>query len=151
MHNSNYWTKMATKIIHVSLDACLGPMQRMGMNYNCLGVWVGLGHWESRFLNPRKSKTHLKIVKLGVVSRRGTYMSRNFFVHFGASFITSLLQTGASLKKPRGSDRETCPPCGQNVITASFHLVFLLRATWNDKISVLKFKLIQGSFGLFIH
>ena len=27
-------------------------------------------------------------------------------------------------KKPRGSDRETCPPCGRNVITASFHLVF---------------------------
>ena len=27
-------------------------------------------------------------------------------------------------KKPRGSDRETCPPCGRNVITASFCLVF---------------------------
>ena len=27
-------------------------------------------------------------------------------------------------KKPRGFDRETCPPCGQNVITASFRLVF---------------------------
>ena len=27
-------------------------------------------------------------------------------------------------KKPRGSDREMCPPCGRNVITASFRLVF---------------------------
>ena len=54
---------------------------------------------ESRFLNPRKSKTKLKIVKPAMVSRHHTYMSRNFFVHCGASFITSLLQTGASLKE----------------------------------------------------
>ena len=27
-------------------------------------------------------------------------------------------------KKPRGSDREMCSPCGPDVITASFHLVF---------------------------
>ena len=27
-------------------------------------------------------------------------------------------------KKSRGSDRETCPPCGRNIITASFRLVF---------------------------
>ena len=37
--NLNYkymlqFTKMARKIIHVSLGACLGPMQGMGMNYN---------------------------------------------------------------------------------------------------------------------
>ena len=39
-----------------------------------------------------------------------------------------LLQASCKLelrsKKPRGSDRETCPPCGRNVITASFCLVF---------------------------
>ena len=34
---------------------------------------------ESRFLNPRKSKTKPKIVEPGMVSRHGTYMSRNFF------------------------------------------------------------------------
>ena len=45
-------------------------------------------------------------------------------VQFGPSFITNLLQKLELLsKKPRGSDRETCPPCGRNVITASFHLV----------------------------
>ena len=27
-------------------------------------------------------------------------------------------------KKPRGSDREMCPPCGRNIITTSFRLVF---------------------------
>ena len=40
----------------------------------------------------------------------------------------ALLQTSYKLellsKKPHGSDRETCSPCGRNVITASFHLVF---------------------------
>ena len=27
-------------------------------------------------------------------------------------------------KKPSGPDREMCPPCGQNVITDSFRLLF---------------------------
>jgi len=31
-------TKMASKTIHVSLGACLGPMQEMRMNYKHLGV-----------------------------------------------------------------------------------------------------------------
>ena len=53
-------------------------------------------------------------MKLGMVSQHGTYMLREKFVHFGASFITSLLQTEASLKKPRGSDREMWVPCGRN-------------------------------------
>ena len=38
----------------------------------------------------------------------------NFFGGIGTSFGISYLQTGASLKKLRGSDRETCPPCGRN-------------------------------------
>ena len=71
---------------------------------------------------------------------------------FGPSFIPNLLQKLELLpKKPRGSDRETCSPCGRNIINASFRLVFSSMATWNDRISVLKFKLIQGSFGLFVH
>ena len=55
------------------------------------------------------------------------------------------------LKKPHGSDRETCPPCGRNVITASFRLVFSSTGNMERQNTVLKFKLIQGSFGLFIH
>ena len=46
-------------------------------------------------------------------------------VQFGPSFITNLLQKLELLSnKPRGSDREMCSPCGRNVITASFRLVF---------------------------
>jgi hypothetical protein len=44
------------------------------------------------------------------------------------------------------------PLVGETIITASFCLVFFfLQATWNDRIYVLKFIIIQGSFGLFIH
>jgi hypothetical protein len=47
------------------------------------------------------------------------------FVQFGASFDTSLLQTGASSKKPRGSDRERVTLVGETtIIAASSRLVF---------------------------
>ena len=45
-------------------------------------------------------------------------------VQFGPSFITNLLETRAYRKYPRGFDRETCPPCGRKIITASFRHVF---------------------------
>ena len=45
-------------------------------------------------------------------------------VQFGPSFITNLLQTGASRKNPRGFNRETCPLVGQMIITPSSSLVF---------------------------
>ena len=45
-----------------------------------------------------------------------------------ANLCQALLQTSYKpellSKKPRGSNRETCPPCGRNVITAFFRLVF---------------------------
>ena len=94
--------------------ACLGPMERMGTNSTILPSWLGHKHCESRFLNLCKSKTHQKIMKVSMVTRHGTYMSWNFFIQFGPSFITNLLQTGASHQNPRGLDRETCPPYGQN-------------------------------------
>jgi hypothetical protein len=47
------------------------------------------------------------------------------FVQFGASYGTSLLQTGASSKKPRGSDRERVTLVGEmTIVTASSRLVF---------------------------
>ena len=46
------------------------------------------------------------------------------FVQFEASFGTSLLQTGAFHKKPRGSDRERVTLVGETIITASSRLVF---------------------------
>ena len=66
---------MARKIIHVSLGACLGPMPGMGMNYNRTGVLARRRTFVILFLNPLKSKTHQKVMKVGMVSRHGTYMS----------------------------------------------------------------------------
>ena len=41
-----------------------------------------------------------------------------------ANLGQALLQTGACRKNPRGFNRETCPPCGRKIITASFRHVF---------------------------
>ena len=48
-------------------------------------------------------------------------------VQFGASFDTSLLQTGASSKKPRGSDRERVTLVGEMTFTASSRHGFFSR------------------------
>ena len=73
-------------------------------------------------------------------------------VQFGPSFITNLLQKLELLsKKPRGSDREPCSPCGRKVITASFRLVFSSMGNMERQDIRAEIKLIQGSFGLFIH
>jgi hypothetical protein len=45
-------------------------------------------------------------------------------VQFGATFITSLLQTGASRNNPRGSDRERVPLVGETIFAPSSRLVF---------------------------
>ena len=65
---------------------------------------------ESRFLNPRKSKTHPKIMKSGMVSWHGTYMSRNFFRPFWRKFYYKPL-TNRSF-----SQRSLTVPIGKRVI-----------------------------------
>ena len=95
-----------------------------GINHGLVGTrlsWVNhvlfenISWEESRFLNPRKSKTHPKIMKLGMVSRHGTYMSRNFFRPFWCKFYYKPLTNRSFYqRKPRGSDREMCPPYGGN-------------------------------------
>ena len=68
-------TKMARKIIHVSLGACLGPMPGMGMSYNRISVLARPQTFGISVLNQHKSQTHQKVIKVGMVSRHGTYMS----------------------------------------------------------------------------
>ena len=107
---------------------------------------------ESRFLNPHKSKTNPKIVKPSMVSRHGTYMSRNFFHPFWRKFyykpLTNRSFSQRSLVVPIG---KRGPLVGETKSLPLFALYFLLRATWNGRISMQIFKLIQGSFDLFIH
>src|SRR6266496_4323516 len=66
-------TKMARKTYMCPWGACLGPMERMGMNSTISPSWLGHKHCESRFLNLCKSKTHQEIMKFGMVSLHGTY------------------------------------------------------------------------------
>ena len=55
--------------------ACLGPMPGMGMNYNHTGVLAHPQTFRNSVLNPHKSKNHQKVIKGGMVSHHGTYMS----------------------------------------------------------------------------
>ena len=64
---------------------------------------------ESWFLNPRKSKTKPKIMKPGMVSRYGTYTSRNFFRPFWRKFYYKPL-TNRSF-----SQRSLAVPIGKRV------------------------------------
>ena len=63
-------------------------------------------------------------MKPAMVSRHGTYMSRNFFSIVAEVLLQASYKPELLSKKPRGSDRETCPHCVRIVITASFRLVF---------------------------
>ena len=76
----------------------------------------------------------------------------NFFGWTGTSFGISFLQTGASLKKARGSERNVSPPCAKrHTYTAFSRLNFLHRQIRPNRSIMLNFGIISGSFGLFIH
>ena len=121
------FTKMARKIIHARVLGCmfrsharngneLQPDQRLGSSSN---IW-NLGFYIP--VNPKLTCKSSKVAWCHVIAHicRGKNI-----VQFGPSFITNLLQIGASLnKKPCGSDREMCSSCCRNVITTSFCLVF---------------------------
>ena len=59
----------------MSLGACFGPMQEMGMNFKHRGIVdCRQKHWDAWFLNSSKSKTRLKFMKLGMLSWCGINM-----------------------------------------------------------------------------
>ena len=90
---------MARKIIHLSLGACLGSMPGMRMNYNRTGILAHPQTFESWFLKPHKSKLTRKSSKVAWCHVMAHICRGKNNVQFGPSFITNLLQTGASLKE----------------------------------------------------
>ena len=72
-----------------------------------------------------------------------------FFVWFKTRFGISFLQTGASLKKACGSERERVTLECETIYDAP--LSFFTEATYNYMSALLNFGIIPGSFGLFIH
>ena len=74
----------------------------------------------------------------------------NFFGRIGTSFGVSFLQTGASLKKARGSERERVTSvCETTYAHCLLPLNFLHRQIRPNRSIVLNFGIIPGSFGLF--
>ena len=74
-----------------------------------------------------------------------------FFGRIGASFGVSFLQTGASLKKARGSERERVTSVCE---TRYVHCLlprkfFLYRQIRPNRSIMLNFEIIPGLFGLF--
>ena len=72
-HTCSSAPKWLEKTYMFPWGACLGPKERMGTNSTVPPSWLGHKYCESRFLNLCKSKTHQKIMKLGMVSLHGTY------------------------------------------------------------------------------
>ena len=74
----------------------------------------------------------------------------NFFGRIGTSFGISFLQTGASLKKAHGSERESVTSMCETTYTAFSCLNFFLhRQIRPNRSIVLNVGIIPGSFGLF--
>ena len=75
-----------------------------------------------------------------------------FFGRIGTSFGVSFLQTGATLKKARGSERErvtsVCEMTYVHVLPSPT-LICLHRQIRPNRSIVLNFGIIPGSFGLF--
>ena len=63
-------------------------------------------------------------MKLGMVSRHGTNMLWYFFGRIGTSFGVSFLQTGDSLKKPCGSERERVTFVCKTIYAASPNFLY---------------------------
>ena len=63
------------KIKSVSLDACLGPMQEMGMNVKHPTTVTRPQTLRYLVLDSSKSKNRLKFMKLGMLSWSGINMS----------------------------------------------------------------------------
>ena len=70
-----------------------------------------------------------------------------FFDRIGTSFGVSFLQTGASLKKARGSERERVTSVCEKLSSPA--LIFLHRQIRPNRSIVLNFGIIPGLFGHF--
>ena len=117
------WSKIKT----VSLGACLGPMQEIGMNFKHHGTVDCRQNIEMPgFLNSSKSKTRLKFMKVGMLSWSGINMSWLIFFPFGPGLGICFSGTRASHNKHDGFGRER-PTFGDEMISiASYCFQFLV-------------------------
>ena len=138
-------------------------------NHMCVLGWISRSHaidWCEIQTSGRRGSAR-KIEKLGFlipVNPKHAWKSWNlawchdmaptccgkFFGRIGTSFGVSFLQTGASLKKARGSERERVTSVCETTYVHCLLLPYFLHSQIRPNISiVLNFWIIPGSFRLF--
>ena len=124
---------------------------RNGNEIQTFGLRGSTGEIEKlRFLIPVNLKHAWKSWNLAWCHDMAPTCCCNFFGQIGTSFGTSFLQTRASLKKARGSERERVTPvCETTYIHCRHPPYFLHSQIRPNRSTVLNFGIIPGSFRLF--
>ena len=103
------------------LGCMLRSHSRDGNEFQTPGhSWLPAKHWDTWFLNSGKSKTHLKFMKLCMLSWSGINMPGENFVPFGTGLGIIFSQTRASHNKHDGFGRER-PTFGDETISIAFY------------------------------
>src|SRR6266516_2715157 len=114
---------MARKFTHVSLGACLGPMPGTRTNYNCTRVLARPQKFGiSVFISPLILNSPEIHQRWHGVTSWHIYVVVKTLSNLGQALLQTSYKPELLSKKPRCSDRETCSPCGRNIITSSFRL-----------------------------
>ena len=104
----------------MSLVACLGPMQEMGMNSNTLPPSLGCKHWDTWFLNSSKSKIAWNSWNLACYHGEASTCRGKIFVPFGVDLGMSFSQTRGSNNKRDGFGRERATFGDEMISDASY-------------------------------
>ena len=139
---------------HVCLGWIYRSHARNGNEIQTSGRRGSAGNIEKLgFLNSRKYKTHLKIMKLGMVSFHGANMlwAKNWLNW--DKFWYKLLANRSFSREGSWFREGTCHLRVRNDVHTlpSPALIFLHRQIRPNRSIVLNFGIIPGSFGLFIH
>ena len=139
------------KIKYVSLGACLGPMQEMGMKIQTTGHrWLPAKHWDAWFLNFCKSKIRLKFMKIGMLSWSGSNMLWYKFCPIWGRFGYIFLTNGSFSQQAWWFSVGNVPPLGtKRYPLPLIALNFFLVSTQNNRSVVWIFVIFRGSFAHF--
>ena len=112
------------------------PCKRWEWNSNIWASWLGRKDWETWFFNSCNSKTRVKIMNLAWSHDMAPRYCGNFFGQIATSFGVILLQTGASLKKAPGSERERVTSVCETTYVHCLLLPSFFYTGWLDQIEV---------------
>ena len=114
--------------------------------------WLPAKHWDASFLNSSKSKTHMKFMKLGILSWSGINMPGYKFYPIWGRFGYMLLTNRSFSQQAWWISVGNVPPLGTNDIHCLLLLwCFFLVSTWKYRSALWFFVIFRGSFGHFMH